>query len=124
MCGGQDVTLRPCRIVRTMTLPRPPRTGGEPRVQRKRMARIDRILMAAAEELGRHGYGNTSLDGIAERLDVTKASLYYYFDSKETLLRACIEAVAEQSIARIEDAAAAGGSAGERLRRLVSVQVR
>jgi AcrR family transcriptional regulator len=96
----------------------------QPRVQRKRLARIDRILTVATEEIGRRGHANTSLDVIAERLDVTKASLYYYFDSKEALLRACLELVARQSITAIEEAAAAGGRPFERLRGLVVTQLR
>ena len=34
----------------------------------------------------RHGYDKTSLRDIAERLEITKAALYYYFERKEDIL--------------------------------------
>jgi AcrR family transcriptional regulator len=38
-----------------------------------------------------HGYEGTSLREIAERLDVTKAALYYHFKSKEDIVRSLVE---------------------------------
>ena len=61
------------------------------RVQRKRGRRIQEILAVAAELFGERGFDAVSLDDVAERLDVTKGSLYYYFASKEELVSAAIE---------------------------------
>jgi AcrR family transcriptional regulator len=59
-------------------MPRPPRTqGAETR---------DRILDVAQELFTRQGYDKTSLRDIAERLGITKAALYYYFERKEDIL--------------------------------------
>ena len=44
------------------------------------------ILKAAAHAFGRKGFHATTLEEIAADLKVTKASLYYYFSTKEELL--------------------------------------
>ena len=59
-------------------MPRPPRSqGAETR---------ERILDVAQELFTLHGYDKTSLRDIAERLGITKAALYYYFERKEDIL--------------------------------------
>jgi AcrR family transcriptional regulator len=45
-----------------------------------------RIQDVALELFAEHGYEKTSLREIAERLDVTKAALYYHFKTKEDIL--------------------------------------
>lgn len=45
-----------------------------------------RIQAVALELFTERGYDGTSLREIAERLDVTKAALYYHFKSKEEIL--------------------------------------
>ena len=45
-----------------------------------------RIQQVALELFAEQGYDKTSLREIAERLDVTKAALYYHFKSKELSL--------------------------------------
>jgi AcrR family transcriptional regulator len=44
------------------------------------------IIKAAAHTFGRKGFHATTLEEIAADLKVTKASLYYYFSTKEELL--------------------------------------
>ncbi len=48
----------------------------------------DRILDVALDLFADQGYDGTSLREIAERLDVTKAALYYHFESKDDILLA------------------------------------
>src|SRR5258708_1380074 len=50
-----------------------------------------RIQQVAVELFTEHGYEGTSLREIAERLDVTKAALYYHFKSKEDIIRSLVE---------------------------------
>jgi AcrR family transcriptional regulator len=50
----------------------------------------ERILQVALELFTERGYDGTSLREIAEKLDVTKAALYYHFKSKEALLLALV----------------------------------
>jgi AcrR family transcriptional regulator len=52
----------------------------------RRGARIEAALEAAAIVLNESGLTNASLDGVAERLGVTKSALYYYFSSKEEVV--------------------------------------
>ena len=61
------------------------------RVARKRGRRMQEIVAVAAELFGERGYDAVSLDDVAERLDVTKGSLYHYFSGKEELGSAAIE---------------------------------
>ena len=98
----------------------PPQAG---RVARKRQRRINDILRVAAGVLSEKGYYSTSLEEIADRLDLAKASLYHYFDSKEALLTACLGTVAEEAIERLGVIAAAEAPATERLRRLIVEQL-
>jgi AcrR family transcriptional regulator len=46
----------------------------------------ERILDVSLELFNEQGYDKTSLREIAERLDVTKAALYYHFERKEDIL--------------------------------------
>ncbi|MGH8990569.1 MAG: TetR/AcrR family transcriptional regulator [Acidimicrobiia bacterium] len=94
------------------------------RVARKRIRRVNEIMRVAAEVLGERGYQGTSLEEVADRLDLAKASLYHYFDSKEALVSACLATAAEELIGRL--AAIASGKAGatDRLRMLIIEQVR
>jgi AcrR family transcriptional regulator len=48
----------------------------------------ERILDVALELFVEQGYATTSLREVAERLGVTKAALYYHFQSKEDILMA------------------------------------
>ena len=48
----------------------------------------ERILDAALDLFTEQGYDGTSLREIAEKLGVTKAALYYHFESKEDILLA------------------------------------
>jgi AcrR family transcriptional regulator len=94
------------------------------RVARKRQRRVNEILRVAAQVLSERGYYNTSLEEIADRLDLAKASLYHYFDSKESLLTTCLGTVAEESITRLTTIASGTGNAPERLRGLIIEQLR
>jgi AcrR family transcriptional regulator len=67
--------------------------GGQPAPHEAR-ARSDtraRIQQVALELFAEQGYDKTSLREIAERLDVTKAALYYHFKSKEDIVRSLVE---------------------------------
>src|SRR5579863_7956382 len=50
-----------------------------------------RIQSVALELFAEQGYDKTSLREIAERLDVTKAALYYHFKSKEDIVSSLVE---------------------------------
>jgi AcrR family transcriptional regulator len=60
-----------------------------------------RIQQVAVELFTEHGYEGTSLREIAERLDVTKAALYYHFKSKEDIIASLVEDYSHQMDALI-----------------------
>lgn len=49
-------------------------------------ARREQIINVAASLFESEGYQTTSMEQIADKVGIAKASLYYYFDSKEQLL--------------------------------------
>jgi AcrR family transcriptional regulator len=53
-----------------------------------RRAEIQRVALSLFTD---HGYEATSMRQIAEKLDITKAALYYHFDSKEAIIRSLFE---------------------------------
>jgi AcrR family transcriptional regulator len=67
----------------------------------------ERILDVAQDLFTRQGYDKTSLRDIAERLKITKAALYYYFERKEDILIALhlrLHTIGETVIAELEAA--------------------
>jgi len=92
------------------------------RIERKRLRRVNEILRVAAEVVAERGYHNTSLDEVAERLDLAKASLYYYFDGKQALVAACLDTAAAEVEERLEAIVAEGATPTETLRRLIIEQ--
>jgi AcrR family transcriptional regulator len=68
------------------------------------------ILEAAGKMLAEHGYEATSLDSVALEAGVTKATLYYHFESKEAIYAGVLTRYLNESLMRVQDAIAAGGS--------------
>src|SRR5215469_2770535 len=66
----------------------PDRGEGDSRARSDTRARIQQV---AVELFAEHGYEGTSLREIAERLNVTKAALYYHFKSKEDIVASLVE---------------------------------
>jgi AcrR family transcriptional regulator len=72
----------------------------------------DRIVKAAYEVFAKSGYHDTTMDDIAERLNVSKGALYQYFSSKEELFRAIL-AARFQGMTEMLPTVPAGGSFSE-----------
>jgi AcrR family transcriptional regulator len=89
------------------------------RLQRKRARKHREILRIAAAVLTERGYSRTSLDEIAERLDVAKATIYHYFDSKDALISACVKQPSLEAMARLEAVAASHEDPAKRLEAIV-----
>ena len=73
------------------------------------------ILREAARLFASEGYAGTSLAAIADGLNVSKPTLYYYIKSKEEILNACVDAGLESVAANMEHAHAQGENAYEKL---------
>lgn len=84
----------------------------EPNQKDKRFnARRDLIIKQAANVFGRKGFHATTLDDIAGQLGVTKASLYYYFSTKEDLLFAVLQTSMQEHLDRVDGALEANAEA-------------
>lgn len=81
------------------------------------------VIAEAIRAFGHNGYQNTSLDDIANRLNVTKPALYYYFKSKNELLYECHQLAMDIGDRAIEHAESQPGSGLEKLQRLVEYYI-
>ncbi len=53
------------------------------------------ILQAAKEEFLSHGYAATSMDRIAKRAGISKATIYNHFQDKQDLLKSLVKELAQ-----------------------------
>jgi TetR/AcrR family transcriptional regulator, cholesterol catabolism regulator len=70
----------------------------------------DRVASVAGDVIGEVGYTNASLLEIARRAGVTKATVYYHFDSKEDVYAAALIAIMREFDTAIECAIASAVS--------------
>jgi AcrR family transcriptional regulator len=66
-------------------------TAGATSRQRRKEARPAEVLAAALEVFVERGFSAARLEEIAERVGVSKGTLYLYYDSKESLFKAVVE---------------------------------
>ena len=86
---------------------------------KKREAKRQHIIRAAAKVMARKGYAGTVMADIALEADIGKGTLYEYFDSKEDLFFAVFRWFGESTGAEAKvSVSALGRSAGNRLRLL------
>ena len=93
-------------------------------MKKRRKDMRTRILQVALELFTKQGYDKTSLREIAERLEVSKAALYYHFMSKEEILRALVAGIPQafdELIAWSESLPRSVESRKEILRRLAAL---
>lgn len=60
------------------------------------------LLQAALIEFYEKGYSAARMDDIAKRADLTKGTLYLYYESKEVLFKALIQSLVEPTLARVQ----------------------
>jgi AcrR family transcriptional regulator len=75
----------------------------------------DAVILTAARAFRRRGYHNTSLDDIANELNVTKPTVYHYVATKEQLLFECFRTGLNQIMESFEQIDGSPRSARERL---------
>ncbi|MEM9570389.1 MAG: TetR/AcrR family transcriptional regulator [Pseudomonadota bacterium] len=63
------------------------------------------ILEAALDEFFERGFAAARTDDIASRAGVSKGTLYLYFDSKDAIFKAIVDAFAIQNLERFEELA-------------------
>ena len=96
-----------------------PATWGDAASARDELHRSKReaILRMAARMFAEEGFAATSLAAIAERLNVTKPTLYYYIRNKDEILDACVERGLETVRANIAQAHDGDPDGHDKLRR-------
>lgn len=81
----------------------------------QRSAKYQAVLAAAARLFCEQGFHAAALDDVADRLRVSKPTLYYYVRSKKALVAACAEQGLENALQTMQ-MAGEGQSPSERLR--------
>jgi AcrR family transcriptional regulator len=85
--------------------------------RRRKEQRPGEIIEAALQEFALRGFAATRLEDVAERVGVTKGTIYVYFKDKEELFKAAARSSIEPALNEIESLAADfDGSAEELLR--------
>lgn len=84
----------------------------------------DDILEAAAQLFEEQGYERATLDDIAKAVGIKKGSLYYHIRSKEDLLFALHQRLANELISNTRQALKAAESPEQRLRAIIRVAMR
>jgi AcrR family transcriptional regulator len=82
---------------------------------REREIKREAVLRTAAQLFNEKGFHAVSLDEVAERLNVTKPTLYYYVKNKDEILAECVRSgleLMQEAIARSDKA---GGTAIDKL---------
>ncbi len=89
---------------------------------RRRQQISERIERTALELFKAHGVEQTSMDKIAEKADVSKVTIYKYFQSKEELFRQVINLYIDEILAETEERLASDGDIVEKLKILMLAQ--
>jgi TetR/AcrR family transcriptional regulator len=84
-------------------------------VDRKALLKEESILDVARKRFAYYGYSKTTMDEIAGDVGLGKASVYYYFPTKESLFRAVIKSEQEEFVAHAQSLVAGEEPASEKL---------
>ncbi|MDJ1159901.1 TetR/AcrR family transcriptional regulator [Chelatococcus sp. SYSU_G07232] len=83
--------------------------------ERDREVKREAVLRAAARAFNEQGFHRTSLDEVAERLNVSKPTIYYYVKNKDEILFECVRIGLERLDAASRATHAGGGTGLDRL---------
>jgi AcrR family transcriptional regulator len=92
MAGGSGSTsIQDSELKGEALVPALGRSPGRPRDQALTNRRREEIIETASRIFAEHGYRASDLNLVAERLGVSKGTIYNYFPSKIELFMACVE---------------------------------
>jgi AcrR family transcriptional regulator len=86
--------------------------------------RTEQVIATSAQLIQEKGFRSTTLEEVAEKLDVTKAALYYYVADKEDLLFRIYLQTLELGLASVEAIVQSEQSPAAKVRALIDNQVR
>lgn len=93
--------------------------GDDKKAQRRKGARPSEIIDAALIEFAENGFAATRMSDVAARAGVVKGTLYRYFDTKELLFQAAVEARIVSTLGEVEGLVDMFEGSTEELLRLV-----
>ena len=82
------------------------------------------ILRAAQRRFAAYSYSKVTMDEIAEDIGMAKASLYYYFPTKEAIFRSVVLHEQEEFLAQAKEVLAHNGSASQMLVEYVRLRMK
>ncbi len=85
----------------------------------KHEAQRQRIIANAVSAFARIGFASASLSELARACDISKATLYHYFDSKDAILFAALEAYTLRLHALVETARSSASDPAQAVRAIV-----
>jgi AcrR family transcriptional regulator len=80
------------------------------------LSKRERVVAAASKLFLDEGYGATGMDAIAKEADVSKATLYSYYDDKSALFAEVMSRMCEEAGGHLQMEALIGGSPEDTLR--------
>ena len=126
---GVDTSVAPMQTGATVAaVPRQPTTN----IGRRRASaqaeggvayetRRAEIITAAAKVFLAKGFGSTTFKDIGEELGIDRATLYYYFSSKEELFQTATGAAVARNTEAAEAVAASSSTPAEKLHRILAL---
>jgi AcrR family transcriptional regulator len=97
-----------------------PRKAARPSASVRRLRKERRpgeIIEAALEEFALRGYAAARLEDVAERVGVTKGTIYVYFKDKEELFKAVVRSFVQPALQEVESFGASFDGSAEDLMR-------
>jgi AcrR family transcriptional regulator len=82
---------------------------------RERELKREAVLRMAAQVFNEKGFHAASLDEVADRLHISRPTLYYYFRNKDEILFECMRLALERLRTAVAESERAGGSAIDKL---------
>jgi TetR/AcrR family transcriptional regulator len=84
----------------------------------------ERILIAAQKRFAQYGYSKVTMDEIAADIEMGKASLYYYYPTKEKLFQKVLESEQDEFLKEIEHLLAKDIQASQKLTGYIDIRHR
>ena len=84
--------------------------------------KIDVIIHAAQKVFGEYGFEKASMNDIARELNFSKASLYYYFQDKESLFRSVIQKEQDEFLRLLTEVTDKQIPASEQLKEYINIR--
>jgi TetR/AcrR family transcriptional regulator len=82
------------------------------------------ILQAAQRRFATYSYSKVTMDEIAEDIGMAKASLYYYFPTKEAIFRSVVQHEQEEFLVQAKEVLAHSGSACNKMVEYVQLRMK